>query len=114
MFFDGSVFDSESDSVSLSAKFEFSGPGVFAIHCQVNDCMLFGESENIYEALKGLYYSLRSRTCENERLLGDYKEYGSDRFVFFFLENNIKDSVLRKQKVEKYKADWLAQEGDLY
>lgn len=115
MFFDdGSMFDSESDSISLSAKFEFSVPGVFAIYCQVTDCMFFGEAENLYEEVKSFYYSLRLRTCENKRLLEDYKEYGSDRFTFFFLEKNIKDSVLRKQKVEKYKADWLAQERDLY
>jgi hypothetical protein len=95
-------------NVSSDLKTYYSKPGIYMLHCVQNDLVLFGESENAFKALQGIFYELYYRTSENEELLEDFKEYGEFSFRFEVLDcrDEMKDPKVRKETLNKRKTNW--------
>jgi hypothetical protein len=85
---------------SLSSNREaYSKPGLYCVHCTRNDFVLFGESDNVFEAIEDTYYVLLYRLDPNKKLLHDFNEYGEPWFDFSILQHGkeFEDLIFRKK-----------------
>jgi group I intron endonuclease len=79
-------------------------PGLYMIHCLINDWRYFGESSNVSGRLSSHKSMLNRRIHPNFLLQTDYEKYGTDafKFVILFLGDAWTDvTVRRSQELEE-------------
>jgi group I intron endonuclease len=74
------------------------GPGVYAICCNVNGKVYFGESSNVVHRLGNHYNNLEEQTHECTELQQDWNFYGKATFSFISLGvgSEYKDIKIRR------------------
>ena len=75
-------------------------PGLYSIHCQVNDYRYYGESENVSGRIASHKSMLRRKIHPNQKLQDDWNLYTALKFEFnaLYLGEDWTDRAARREK----------------
>jgi len=100
----GSFKNQDNPVLNRISKVFPSRPGLYMIHCLVNDLRYYGETSNLQSRKSSHQSRLKRQIHKNAQLQTDYNSFGSDNFHYSILHigDQWKDVEVRKKKELEY------------